>query len=385
MIKVLKSDLAPAIKSVTRAIPNKPQPEILRFCRLQLAAGCLFVEGGAGNERTLVRIPAEGDDVVGCIDPRVLLDLIPRLPDTIEFRPHKNKLLIKRKEGNILLATADASAYPTSSVTATTDAITIPRVVVREMVKTLLCGTDEMRNSTTAWQNVVLIRSAGPEFVAVSSDGNRIALVDGKCSSEAGTELLVPLRALRALDALVNELPETVTEIDIAQDEHRIWIKAGPYLRMSHAKLTVKFPDVFGKVLTALDFQQKTETSGAALQGAIQLMKSMADRRLRSFRLEASTDKLVMATVSPENGEASEIVAATGNIEKAFTTGYNVDYLSPIFEQVKGETVYLEFADQKGVFPLKIVHDGEHIRSSWIVQSLNIYPGSKKIKEEVSI
>jgi DNA polymerase III sliding clamp (beta) subunit (PCNA family) len=377
MIKVLKSDLFPALKSIVRAIPNRPQPAILQFCRLQLAAGFLFIEAGTGNNRTMVRVPATGDEIVGCVDPKVLLNLIPRLPDQIELRPHKNKLLIKRKEGNILLATADASVYPTSPVTPITDVVTIPRGVVRGMVETLLCGTDEQRQSTTAWQNVVLVRTGGPEFVAVSSDGNRIALVDGKCTSEAGTELLVPLKALRALHALVNELPADVTEIDVGQDENRIWIKAGQYLRMSQAKYTVKFPDVFGQILAKLDFEDKAEADGVQVRGALQLMRSMADDRLRSFRFEVVPGTgLIFVTESADRGEANEIVQVNSG-DVSLTTGYNVDYLSPIFEQVEGP-VTMEFAEQAGTHPLKITHQGEHVRSSWIVQSLNIYPGSKK-------
>ena len=384
MIKVKKADLAFALRAVTRLMDSNPTMPILKFTKLLYMEKFLYIDAGNPSDHAFARIPAEGDPTVGCVDPRILLQLLPSLGEEIVMTPHKNKLLIKRPTGNVLLATADPELYPPNPPAKEAgDWILFPREGIKELCASLLCGTEEDGTLPTLWQNVALLRCGGEEYVAVSSDGRRTAVVDGVCQGEAGLELLIPVKALRALYALVDSLPESVTTIKIGQDKNRIWIYLGDCLRLTYGKIHTQFPDVFGQVLAKLQFTRKLEVNSEAVAGALNLVKIMGDDKTRAFRMEASAESMLFATASADRGEGSELVSvASPNGFESFTTGYNVDFLAPIFQQIDG-TVTVEFAETgKGRvdYPLKVVYQGANVRSSWLIASLNIFPKAE-VKE----
>lgn len=383
MIQTSRTDLSFALKSITQTMQNTPAVPILAFARFQLTGEYLYIDAGSSSGHSFARIPASGKDLVGCVDPRLLMGILPMLPEQVELKPEKNKLLVKRPTGNVKLATADPSNFPDPPSSKDVKSwIKFPREAMRETIKTLLCGTEETNVAPRLWQNVAQVRCTGDSFTAISSDGQKTAIVEGACEGEA--EILVPIPALKAIYAIVeDDYLSTIESIEIGQDERRVWVRIGDGLKFMFVKIDCKFPDISGKVLGKLTFDRTASFEVGQFNNALKLVRVIAGKEDRGFRLEAQEGQLSLFTASKDRGEASETIQAeTGKEFESFVTGYNADYLVPVFAQVSGR-VSLEFAQMhEKYYPLKIVHQGEHIKSVWLVQSRNIYPGSPPLKAE---
>jgi DNA polymerase III sliding clamp (beta) subunit (PCNA family) len=388
-ITILKTDLALALRAANQVMANKPPLPILANVRCNVFDGHFHLDAvGMQGYSSQARFPAQhdaGSEASFLVNAKVLANNLQRFPEKVEMRLLRNKLQIASVTGGrIALMLADYDAFPPlPSPDDAGDWIRFDLDDLADTARGLLRGTDEMAHTDRPWQNVAHFICAGEEFLAISSDGKRTATVDGKCSGPAGIAMDVPVRALRALESVRGGV-RTVTEgpipVELGEDPHRTWMRVGNVLRLCFSRQHVQFPDIAGQILSKLRFDDRVRVVARALQTAIETaaaighQREASDRFAHGFRLEANPHSIVVATEVKDRGECEEEVVHS-SVLPSFTTGYDYDLVLPVLRECEGEAE-IAFAEQGLNRPMRITDETDRLRCSWIVQSLNIYPGS---------
>lgn len=385
-MKINRSYLSKVMQLASRFAPTNKVHPALSCVRMQVwEEGAMLICATNGKDSIFARLPVSDPKPFTALVPAGTLNsVLGQLTDEeVTFKIVKNRFIIQRKNGNISMLTMDLGYFP--GLPPIDDAgnwIQIETSDIHEMVKSLLCGTSEEKTSVSSYRNIAMIRSAGPEFLAAASDGDRMALVDGKCSSEAGIELYVPLQALRAIDSALTSL-KTAKTVYIGESKKQIWVKVNEHLQFCFTKLTAQFPNI-DQVLSANQFTLSASVKTEELSRAFSLARVMGDLAVR-LELKGKKGKLAAAKKEGDLEQEFDI-----NQTKPFdvVTGYNSDYIIPILQRIESEYVGLDLChtEAKGnrpeTFTLRITQETERLRSSWIVQSLNRYPGAINAKSD---
>lgn len=379
LLKVMQlaSRFAPTAKNLHSA---------LSCVRMQVVeAGAMSISATNGKDSIFAWLPVTDPKPFAALVPAgTLYSVLGQIAgEEVTFKMVKDRFVLQRKNGDIRMMTTDLGYFPAQpAIDDATNWIQVETADIHEMVKSLLCGTSEERASTTSFHNVAMIRSAGPEFLAAASDGNRMALVDGKCSSEAGIELLVPLQALRAIDSALTSL-KTAKTVHIGESKKQIWVRVNDYLQFCFTKLNVKFPNV-DQVLSATKFTMSASAKTKNLMSAFSLARVLGDV---GVRLELGKGKGRLIAAKKDAGDVEEEFEINQAAPFEIVTGYNSDYIIPILQRIESEYAGLDIChtEAKGTrpetFTLRITQETDRLRSSWIVQSLNKYPGAKLEKK----
>lgn len=179
-----------------------------------------------------------------------------------------------------------------------------------------------------------------PSLRAVATDGHRLAQAELPVPEGATgmPGVIIPRKTVGEIRKLIDEFEG---DVEIALSDTKIRFS------FDGAVLTSKlidgtFPDYTRVIPSGND--RMLSVSCQALSDAVGRVSTISSDRARSVKLSLEKDKITLSVNSPENGTATEEVAASYSNE-AMDVGFNARYLQDILAQIEGDDVQAEFAD----------------------------------------
>lgn len=247
-------------------------------------------------------------------------------------------LTVKRKGGKAQFLLCK-EPFPTTPAVPDTEAITFKGDVLTEALTAMLCGTDDDRFATQAWQNLVQV-DVDNGFRCLASDTKRIVVCDGECEGKG--QLQIPINAVQILRSVLDD-----DNVKILQSDNHIFVLTDH--TFIFRRMSAQFPNIDG-YLSSTNFQTGFTVEAERLSNALDLVRSMADNRLRSVKWTLADD-VTFSTTAHDVGEVEESLGIKPEIE--LTTGFNIDWLLAVFRQLSGE-IACELWESKGVVSLQI-------------------------------
>ncbi len=192
--------------------------------------------------------------------------------------------------------------------------------------------------------NGVLFDRTGRQLRLVATDGRRLAMARGECSSgEGDRSCIVPSKALKMVAKLLNDPEQPVR---LAVDEHQILFAVGDPDQPSDAAVISSnlvqgafppFDDVVPK-----DQDKKVTFDAATLHSAIRRAALLTNEESKGVRMSFCADKVTLTSRAPEMGEATVEVSLDDYEGDPLDIGFNPNFITDALNVVNTEKVMIE-------------------------------------------
>ena len=179
---------------------------------------------------------------------------------------------------------------------------------------------------------------------AAATDGHRLARYTlPRPEGAAGMpDVIVPRKAVAELRKLLEESMDGNVEIDLSASKVRFTLGGEGGVVLTSKLIDGTFPDYSRVIPTGNDKLLKLDPR-AFYQG-VDRVATIATEKTRAVKMGVDKDKVTLTVTSPDNGTASEEIAADYGSE-ALEIGFNAGYLKDILSQIDSDTVEMHLAD----------------------------------------
>lgn len=187
--------------------------------------------------------------------------------------------------------------------------------------------------------NGVLWELKGKELALIATDGHRLAISRGQCSSSAGAGLvkaIVPTKAVHLIDRSIDD----AESVEVMIGEKELLVRAGGtviYSRLVDGHFP-KYEDVVPR-----DCDKKASFATPALLSAVRRAALLTNEESRGVRMSFGRNEAVLSSRAPEMGEARVTVPAelTGD-DEAFEIAFNPYFLLDVLKVIDTDSVTLQ-------------------------------------------
>jgi DNA polymerase-3 subunit beta len=201
--------------------------------------------------------------------------------------------------------------------------------------------------------NGVLFERKGRTLRLVATDGRRLAIARGECSTGEGQRsCIVPSKALKLMSRLVDD-PEA--PVRMAAEEHQILMAVGESgapgdsAVVSSNLVEGAFPPFEDVVPREQD--KKVSFDAATLASAIRRAALLTNEESKGVRLSFADDKLTLTSRAPEMGEATVEVALDDYQGEPLEIGFNPTFITEALNVMSSDRVIVELkaANKPGI------------------------------------
>lgn len=242
-----------------------------------------------------------------------------------------------------------ATEFPTLPQVPTGDSTTLPRAVLREMVRKTryAISADDTRFYLAGAQ----LSTADGTLRMVATDGHRLAIVESVLPSlpkDEKQQAILPAATLRELAAMVDGDGADVT---YRRGENHLFFECGTRLLISRL-IDGQFPS-WDKIVPKGN-DKRAVIQRAPLQEALQRVSIMSDMRSRAVKVALDGPLVRINSSSADSGEAADSVAQQ-YAGAPITMSFNARYLLDFLNATDGDTVSLELKDEVSQALMKTV------------------------------
>jgi DNA polymerase-3 subunit beta len=277
------------------------------------------------------------------IGAHTLFDIVRKLPDgaQVELGSADGRFSVAAGRARFQLSTLPREDFPVMSEGDLPFGFVLDAQTLRALIdKTKFAISTE---ETRYYLNGIFLHvtdEAKPTLRAVATDGHRLArLTIPRPDGAVGMpDVIVPRKAVGELRKLLDEMEG---DVRVALSPSKI------RFALAGATLTSKlidgtFPDYSRVIPTAND--KHLTIDAAALAEGVDRVATIATDKTRAVKISLSPNRLVLSVTSPENGTASEELAANYSAD-ALDIGFNSRYLLDILAQIDKDMVELHLND----------------------------------------
>src|SRR5881275_3060458 len=186
----------------------------------------------------------------------------------------------------------------------------------------------------------IFLHVVDEQLRAAATDGHRLARVtiprpDG---AEGMPDVIVPRKCVQELYRLVEELEGTV-EISLSPTKVRFGLGSAV---LTSKLIDGTFPDYNRVIPTGNDKLLKLDPK--SFSAGVDRVSTIASEKTRAVKISLDRDKVTLSVTSPENGLATEELAADYGAD-GLEIGFNARYLLDILGEIDGDTVEVHLAD----------------------------------------
>ncbi len=216
----------------------------------------------------------------------------------------------------------------------------IPAGSLRRLITRTLFAT-AVENSRYAINGVLFDRQ-GRKLRLVATDGRRLALARGECSSAAEGEhrCIVPTKALNVFARVVDD-PEAAVKISIESNQIRFTIQSGEESTILVSNLVEgsfpPFEDVIPK-----DQDKRVTLDAGEFTSAVRRAALLTNEESKGVRMSFADKKLTLSSRAPEMGEAEIQVDVADYHGDTIEIGFNPGFLIDALKVIEGTQVLLE-------------------------------------------
>ena len=354
--------LAEALSVAGSVVVNRTPAPVLLCLKLEAKDGFLSVSA-TDTEIGLVLGVAEVDirEEGEALIPADKLNQIVRATndEAITIEVDKNIANIRGKDAKFKVFGFDPTEFPGTPAFEEgpsefeTNAGTFRRLIGRTVFATAV------ENSRYAINGVLLERN-DRHLRLVATDGRRLAVARGECSTFEGddTSSIVPTKALNVLSRLMSDPDEPVS---VRRDRNQILFKVGdgpgaPVLSSNLVEGSFPpFEDVIPK-----DQDKRVEFDAGDLSSAVRRAALLTNEESKGVRLAFADGTLTLSSRAPEMGEAEIKVEVAYNGEP-IEIGFNPTYLTEALKHADAQTVLIELKAPNKPGVIKVESDFTYV------------------------
>jgi DNA polymerase-3 subunit beta len=267
-------------------------------------------------------------------------EIVRKLPEgsQVELTAAEGKMQVIAGRSRFNLSTLPRDDFPVIAEGELPTRFELPAATLRQVIeKTRFAISSE---ETRYYLMGIFFHVVDDQLRAAATDGHRLARItvprpDG---SEGMPDVIVPRKAVQELYRLLEELEGTV-EISLSPTKIRFGL--------GNAILTSKlidgtFPDYNRVIPTANDKLLKLDPK--SFSAGVDRVSTIASEKTRAVKISVDRDKVTLSVTSPENGLATEELAADYGSD-GLEIGFNARYLLDILSEIDGDTVEVHLAD----------------------------------------
>jgi DNA polymerase-3 subunit beta len=274
------------------------------------------------------------------VSAHTFFDIVRKLPDgsQVELSAADGKMQVVAGRARFNLSTLPRDDFPVIAEGELPTRFELPAATLRQIIdKTKFAISSE---ETRYYLMGIFLHVADDMLKAAATDGHRLARVtvakpDG---ADGMPDVIVPKKCVLELRKLLDEVEGTV-EVTLSATKIRFVL--------GHAVLTSKlidgsFPDYNRVIPTANDKLLKLDP--ASFKAGVDRVATIASEKTRAVKISLDRDRVILSVTSPENGLATEELAADYSAD-GLEIGFNARYLLDILGEIDGDTVEVHLAD----------------------------------------
>jgi DNA polymerase-3 subunit beta len=274
------------------------------------------------------------------VSAHTFFDIVRKLPEgsQVELTAADGKMQVVAGRARFNLSTLPRDDFPVIAEGELPTRFELPAATLRQIIdKTRFAISSE---ETRYYLMGIFLHIADDQLKAAATDGHRLARVtvakpDG---ADGMPDVIVPKKCIGELRKLLDEVEGTV-EVSLSATKIRFVL--------GHAVLTSKlidgsFPDYNRVIPTANDKLLKLDP--VSFKAGVDRVATIASEKTRAVKISLDRDRVTLSVTSPENGLATEELAADYSAD-GLEIGFNARYLLDILSEIDGDTVEVHLAD----------------------------------------
>ena len=274
------------------------------------------------------------------VSAHTLFDIVRKLPEgsQVELTAAEGKMQVIAGRSRFNLSTLPRDDFPVIAEGDLPTRFELPAATLRQVIEKtrFAISTEETRYYLMG----IFLHVVDDQLRAAATDGHRLARVtvarpDG---AEGMPDVIVPRKAVAELYRLLEELEGTV---EISMSPTKIRFGLGSAILTSKL-IDGTFPDYNRVIPTANDKLLKLDPK--SFSAGVDRVSTIASEKTRAVKMSVDRDKVTLSVTSPENGLATEELAADYGSD-GLEIGFNARYLLDILGEIDGDTVEVHLAD----------------------------------------
>jgi DNA polymerase-3 subunit beta len=274
------------------------------------------------------------------VSAHTLFDIVRKLPEgsQVELTAAEGKMQIVAGRSRFNLSTLPRDDFPVIAEGELPTKFELPAATLRQIIeKTRFAISSE---ETRYYLMGIFLHTVDDQLRAAATDGHRLARItvprpDG---AEGMPDVIVPRKAVAELYRLLEELEGTV-EISLSPTKVRFGLGSAI---LTSKLIDGTFPDYNRVIPTANDKLLKLDPK--SFSAGVDRVSTIASEKTRAVKISVDRDKVTLSVTSPENGVATEELAADYGSD-GIEIGFNARYLLDILSEIDGDTVEVHLAD----------------------------------------
>jgi DNA polymerase-3 subunit beta len=274
------------------------------------------------------------------VSAHTLFDIVRKLPEgsQVEIAAAEGKMQIVAGRSRFNLSTLPRDDFPVIAEGELPTRFELPAATLRQIIeKTRFAISSE---ETRYYLMGIFFHVIDDQLRAAATDGHRLARItvpkpDG---ADGMPDVIVPRKAVAELYRLLEELEGTV-EISLSPTKIRFGLGSAI---LTSKLIDGTFPDYNRVIPTANDKLLKLDPK--SFSAGVDRVSTIASEKTRAVKMSVDRDKVTLSVTSPENGVATEELAADYGAD-GLEIGFNARYLLDILGEIDGDTVEVHLAD----------------------------------------
>ncbi|MFV0643030.1 MAG: DNA polymerase III subunit beta [Sphingomonadaceae bacterium] len=281
------------------------------------------------------------------VSAHLLFDIARKLPDgsQVGLETAENRMAVKAGRSRFSLPTLPRDDFPVIVEGDLPTSFELPARDLAQMIDhtRFAISTEETRY----YLNGIFLHVTDedqPALKAAATDGHRLARYtlarpDG---ADGMPDVIVPRKAVAELRKLLEEAIDANVLIDLSPSKIRFTLGGEGGIVLTSKLIDGTFPDYSRVIPTGNDKLLRLDPR--SLFHGVDRVATIATEKTRAVKMGLESDKVVLSVTSPDNGTATEELAADYASE-GFEIGFNANYLKDILGQIEGDSVELHLAD----------------------------------------
>jgi DNA polymerase III subunit beta len=274
------------------------------------------------------------------ISAHTFFDIVRKLPEgsQVELSAAEGKMQVVAGRSRFNLSTLPRDDFPVIAEGELPTRFELPAATLRQIIeKTRFAISSE---ETRYYLMGIFFHIIDDQLRAAATDGHRLARITvGKPDGADGMpDVIVPRKCVQELYRLLEELEGTV-EISLSPTKIRFGLGSAI---LTSKLIDGTFPDYNRVIPTGNDKLLKLDPK--SFSAGVDRVSTIASEKTRAVKISVDRDKVTLSVTSPENGVATEELAADYGSD-GIEIGFNAKYLLDILGEIDGDTVEVHLAD----------------------------------------
>jgi len=274
------------------------------------------------------------------VSAHTLFDIVRKLPEgsQVELTAAEGKMQVVAGRSRFNLSTLPRDDFPVIAEGDLPTRFELPAATLRQVIEKtrFAISTEETRYYLMG----IFFHVVEEQLRAAATDGHRLARVTVARpeGAEGMPDVIIPRKAVAELYRLLEELEGTV-EISLSPTKVRFGLGSAV---LTSKLIDGTFPDYNRVIPTANDKLLKLDPK--SFSAGVDRVSTIASEKTRAVKISLDRDKVTLSVTSPENGLATEELAADYGSD-GLEIGFNARYLLDILGEIDGDTVEVHLAD----------------------------------------